>query len=49
MNYTLIEQQLLDMLILIVMCVVNQHITYPYIKNSSINSNVVDTDFLSIL
>lgn len=33
----------------IVMCVVNQHITYPYIKNSSINSNVVDTDFLSIL
>lgn len=27
---------------LIVMCVVNQHITYPYIKNSSINSNVVD-------
>ena len=28
--------------ILIVMCVVNQHITYPYIKNSSTNSNVVD-------
>lgn len=26
----------------IVMCVVNQHITYPYIKNSSTNSNVVD-------
>ena len=28
--------------ILIVICIVYQHITYPYIKNSSTNSNLVD-------
>lgn len=27
---------------LIVICIVYQHITYPYIKNSSTNSNLVD-------
>lgn len=26
----------------IVICIVYQHITYPYIKNSSTNSNLVD-------
>ena len=28
--------------VMIVICIVYQHITYPYIKNSSTNSNLVD-------
>jgi len=31
-----------DNQLLIVICIVYQHITYPYIKNSSTNSNLVD-------
>lgn len=34
--------QLLSISNLIVICIVYQHITYPYIKNSSTNSNLVD-------
>lgn len=37
-----VDGDLIIIKIKIVMCVVNQHITYPYIKNSSTNSNVVD-------